>query len=184
MPVPPFGHARRRSHLRPRDVTPTAREGAGTSPPRPRGGRRPRCLSLDGDRRKQTVPRHLERCEAGTQGRVLRGRACASRVAHLTSACWMLGSPTRAYVRTRPVAPTPAADPGTWTGGSSTVLRARARFCWPSRSVPSSAACCCWSGHENPSGRNRWSGRVVAVTGHRDSCCGERGRARRLWTMG
>jgi hypothetical protein len=107
MRVPPFGHARRSSHLRPREVTATAREGACSSPPGPRGGRRPRRLSLDGDRLKQTVRRHLERPEAGTQARVLRGRACASRVARLASACWILGSPPRACVRPRTIAPTP-----------------------------------------------------------------------------
>ena len=85
MRVPPFGHARRRSHLRPRGFASEAREGTRPTPRGPSGRRCPRCLSLDRDRLNQTVRGHLERCAAGTQARVLRSRAGAGSLRRLAS---------------------------------------------------------------------------------------------------
>ena len=85
MRVPPFSNARRRSHLRPRSVASEAREATRPTPRGPSCRRRPRYLSLDRYRLNQTIRWHLERCEAGTQARVLRSRAGASSLTRLAS---------------------------------------------------------------------------------------------------
>jgi hypothetical protein len=100
---------------------------------------------LDRRRRDQTLRWYLERRETGTQARVLRGGACASRVAHLACAGWMLRSPAQCLRENTNHRADSASRSWHLDGGVGRRPRARARFYWSSGSGPSCAARCCWS---------------------------------------